>query len=423
MSLSEAPSVNIRYNTAQDISDEIMGASIQFFRGLNYKQNIIMLSFFWAAFLYSSKDELEEHGIIDDVKRCFIHSLSKVFPKLKEDAAMNEKAREICIKYFDTLSVDFTSLHTQSEITTLLEIATKLNEQDNNAPSTCIDSDECKKFSQISSNVCSSIYRILRQIDNRICIKYRGILNEISYARISREMPSNKQSSSMPRKCDKCNTELRDGSVFCHRCGNKIEDSGSPSTIPLSSNSYVPPQTTTSPSYTYTPTYTQTKVQKKGISPKVKAVIIIAAIVFAIILIASIANSSDKNSGLTPVTEPRSGQILSGTEYYDASEITITASGGSSCVVKLKTSSGVERMSFYVRAGDTVTVGVPCEYLYVYFASGDTWYGTTHLFGEDTSYSMDDTICNFYDYTWEYTLYPVTSGNFEQTPIDEDEFK
>lgn len=156
---------------------------------------------------------------------------------------------------------------------------------------------------------------------------------------------------------------------------------------------------------------------------KVKAIIIIAAIVFAIILIARIANNSDKDFGLTPVTELRSGQILSGIEPYDASEITITASGGSSCVVKLKTSSGVERMSFYVRAGDTVTVGVPCEYLYVYFASGDTWYGTTHLFGEDTSYSMDDTICNFYDYNWEYTLYPVTSGNFEQTPIDENEFK
>ena len=80
-------------------------------------------------------------------------------------------------------------------------------------------------------------------------------------------------------------------------------------------------------------------------------------------------------------------------------------------------------MSFYVRAGDTVTVGVPCEYLYVYFASGDTWYGTSHLFGEDTSYSMDDTICDFTEYTWEYTLYPVSSGNFSQTPIDEDEFR
>lgn len=119
---------------------------------------------------------------------------------------------------------------------------------------------------------------------------------------------------------------------------------------------------------------------------------------------------------------PRSGDILSGSECLDGSELTITASSGSSCVVKLKTYSGTERLSFYVRAGDTVTVGVPAEYLYVYFASGDTWYGKKLLFGEDTYYSMDDELLDFTQYTWEYTLYPVTSGNFSETPIDPEDF-
>jgi len=119
---------------------------------------------------------------------------------------------------------------------------------------------------------------------------------------------------------------------------------------------------------------------------------------------------------------PRSGDILSGSESFDGSELTITASSGSSCVVKLKTHSGVERLSFYVRAGDTVTVGVPAEYMYVYFASGDTWYGKKLLFGEDTYYSMDDELLDFTQYTWEYTLYPVTSGNFSETPIDPEDF-
>ena len=124
----------------------------------------------------------------------------------------------------------------------------------------------------------------------------------------------------------------------------------------------------------------------------------------------------------TPVSAPRSGSILTGKEYVDGSELTITADSGSSCVVKLKTSAGVERLSFFVRAGDTVTMGVPAEHLYVYFASGDTWYGRQLLFGDETYYSMDDEILDFTQYTWEYTLYPVTSGNFSETPIDADEF-
>lgn len=147
------------------------------------------------------------------------------------------------------------------------------------------------------------------------------------------------------------------------------------------------------------------------------------SILIVIGIINVVSNNSDIDAGLTPVSEPRSGAILSGREVYGGSEITVTASGGESCVVKLKTRYGAERISFYVRSGDTVTVGVPAEDLYVYFASGDTWYGTTHLFGGKTSYSMDDDICDFAEYSWEYTLYPVSNGNFSQTPIDEDKFK
>lgn len=151
---------------------------------------------------------------------------------------------------------------------------------------------------------------------------------------------------------------------------------------------------------------------------------LIAGIIFLILIFAPLISVifDDTDSDLTPVSEPRSGAILSGREGYDGSELTITASGGEACVVKLKTASGVERMSFYVRAGDTVTVGVPAEYLYVYFASGDTWYGMTYLFGERTSYSMDDDLRDFTEYTWEYTLYPVTNGNFSETPIDASDF-
>ena len=155
--------------------------------------------------------------------------------------------------------------------------------------------------------------------------------------------------------------------------------------------------------------------------------------VFVIILAFSIAivvgemgffQKSDKETTQnTPsAVVPRSGEILSGSKYIDASEITVTASKNADCVVKLKTSKGVTRISFYVRAGETVTVGVPAEYLYVYFASGDTWYGKSKLFGENTYYSKDEELLDFKRYSWEYTLTSIYGGNFDETRIDADEF-
>lgn len=131
----------------------------------------------------------------------------------------------------------------------------------------------------------------------------------------------------------------------------------------------------------------------------------------------------EAETGLALQPEPASGTILSGIEYNNGSKITVTAAYQSACVVKLKNSVGTTRLSFYVRAGDTVTIGVPAAFLYVYFASGDTWYGEEHLFGDNTYYSKDKNLLDFTNYSWEYTLYSTYNGNFTETPIDAEEFK
>ena len=120
---------------------------------------------------------------------------------------------------------------------------------------------------------------------------------------------------------------------------------------------------------------------------------------------------------------PTSGTIVSGQQGY-GSTLTIKSDSDSACVVSLKTTQGVERMAFFVRAGDTVTVNVPAETLYAYFAYGNTWYGYGEglMFGEDTVYSRDDEALYFGQYTYTYTLYPTYNGNFTETPSDEDEF-
>ena len=127
---------------------------------------------------------------------------------------------------------------------------------------------------------------------------------------------------------------------------------------------------------------------------------------------------------LKPVTMPKSGEVLSGSETKWQSELTVKASYGTSCVVSVKNSYGKECVTFFVRSGDTVTMGVPNEKLRVYFASGSKWYGYGRgkMFGKETSYTKDDDLLDFSKYTWSYTLYPVTNGNFSETPSSASEF-
>ena len=69
-------------------------------------------------------------------------------------------------------------------------------------------------------------------------------------------------------------------------------------------------------------------------------------------------------------------------------------------------------------------MGVPRRKLCVYFATGNEWYGYEKglMFGENTSYSMDDEELNFAQYTYSYTLEETTAGNFSETPITENDF-
>lgn len=128
-------------------------------------------------------------------------------------------------------------------------------------------------------------------------------------------------------------------------------------------------------------------------------------------------------NSMEPLPLPKSGQVFLGSELYRRSQLSIVSSTTNSCYIKLKGTTGTDVFSFFVRAGDSVTVDVPSGTFYVYFSYGDDWYGTEHLFGDATTYSKDDEPCDFKNYTWSYELTPTSSGNFSETPIDEEEFK
>ena len=151
---------------------------------------------------------------------------------------------------------------------------------------------------------------------------------------------------------------------------------------------------------------------------------------FAVAIIGSVAIGGiydavthDGSSELDEVPRPYSGEILDGREYSD-SEITVHASDNRDCVVLLKSASGKTYTSFYVRAGDSATVGVPAKKLYVYFATGKDWYGYGEglMFGKNTVYTRTKGKKNFADYEYEFTLSKVEDGNFEPSSSNEDEF-
>lgn len=143
-------------------------------------------------------------------------------------------------------------------------------------------------------------------------------------------------------------------------------------------------------------------------------------IVLALLLAAMLSGCAAFGGSLQEVSEPASGTILSGYAPKDASQITVTLADTGSSVVMLKDTSGRTLLSFYVRAGDTVTVDVPAEWMYVHFASGTTWYGEEHLFGNKTVYRQDKELTDFTQYSWEYELDPLSSGDLEYEDTDDE---
>ena len=124
---------------------------------------------------------------------------------------------------------------------------------------------------------------------------------------------------------------------------------------------------------------------------------------------------------MRPMSTPKTGQVYISSDLYCSSELTINASS-ESVYVKLKNSSGKDVFSFFARANQTTTVSVPSGNYRVYFAHGTDWYGPKYCFGDATSYSKDNELLDFNSYTYTYTLYSVTDGNFSETPVDKNEF-
>lgn len=126
---------------------------------------------------------------------------------------------------------------------------------------------------------------------------------------------------------------------------------------------------------------------------------------------------------------PKDGEVrMTNRKQKRIAPFEINSSYASHHLVKLAdAATGKPVMTVFVRGGSTVKVDVPLGNFTVKYASGDKWYGDTHLFGPDTSYAKADENFNFRQTGnqvsgYSITLYKVDNGNLQTEEIEAEEF-
>jgi curved DNA-binding protein CbpA len=127
---------------------------------------------------------------------------------------------------------------------------------------------------------------------------------------------------------------------------------------------------------------------------------------------------------------PQSGvhHSLYGRKKNDWPPFRINNEPGANALIKLvRVSDGVEVISIFVRAGETVDAEVPLGSYRAKIASGETWYGDEVRFGPSTSYgefssTFDFRIKGNQLAGHEVTLTRVANGNLTRSAIDASAF-
>lgn len=108
--------------------------------------------------------------------------------------------------------------------------------------------------------------------------------------------------------------------------------------------------------------------------------------------------------------------------------LTVIGPSGSNTLMKLvRDADGAEVMSIFIRAGQTVEVGVPIGDYKVKIASGQIWYGDTVRFGPTTSYARLDVVLKFSIegsqlLGHKLTLNRMRDGNMREAPLSANQF-
>jgi len=134
------------------------------------------------------------------------------------------------------------------------------------------------------------------------------------------------------------------------------------------------------------------------------------------------------DANLKPITATN-GQIFEYPRDERVAPLSVTASFSHNYYIYLDCISNPDNdMAFFVKRGNTVNLDVPLGTYSVYYATGDIWYGTQHLFGSSTVYCKCDGTFNFYissdGYYNGYTLELIEqhNGNLDTETVNPSEF-
>lgn len=186
-----------------------------------------------------------------------------------------------------------------------------------------------------------------------------------------------------------------------------------------------------------------TKKEKHINTDLCKSIGILLALVVGCFLVYFSSGSQDKGAGkgdqgikdpnpvqtLEPISVEH-GQLIKRPSDECLAPLSVETSSGRNYYIYLQPTDPNEKkncMSFYVEGGKPVEVLVPLGTYEIFYATGDTWYGREHKFGEATSTFKCDKEFTFsisdHSYTgWTLTLYAVSNGNLSTTYIPESDF-
>lgn len=132
-----------------------------------------------------------------------------------------------------------------------------------------------------------------------------------------------------------------------------------------------------------------------------------------------------------PLPRPRNGYMLYTTGHYGEriASLTIDASSLTQdfCIKLRRPDTKAEVASFYIHGNTKKTVKVPLGSFEILYASGTDWYGSSLLFGSETSYCLFEGLFDFYEEDgyingWTITLEERYNGNLDSNEISADEF-